>query len=154
MIEPACCQAKEVAKTTDPNVQVYCPIMTQVPIEAESKEVEYAGVKIKICCSACLKKWSAEPEAYLSQLPQLKGKTLPARKIEQVWCPVYRDRVVSSQDPKTEYQGATIYFFNESAKKRFLAEPAKYADASTVPLRYELTEKSESGTSGRLPVAA
>ena len=115
--------------------QEYCPIMTRVPVGNDSKEVEWNGIKIKLCCSTCLKKWKAEPEAYLlpELLPQLKGKELPKRKIEQVYCPVYRDRVVNSKDPSAEYKGVTVYFFNEGAKRKFLADPDKYADPAVLP---------------------
>lgn len=115
--------------------QTHCPIMTGVPVGCDSKEVEYLGVKVKLCCSACLRKWNAEPEAYLlpELLPQLNGKKLPGRKIEQVYCPVYRDRVVSSRDPSIEYRGVTVYVFNNSAKTKFLADPARYADPQILP---------------------
>lgn len=115
--------------------QEFCPIMTRVPVGNDSKEVEWNGVKVKLCCSTCLKKWNAEPEAYLlpDLLPQLKGKELPKRKTEQVYCPVYRDKVVSSKDPSAEYKGVKVYLFNEAARKKFLADPEKYADPAVLP---------------------
>lgn len=115
--------------------QEFCPVMTRVPVGNDSKEVEWNGVKVKLCCSTCVKKWAAEPEAYLlpELLPQLKGKELPKRKTEQTYCPVNRDRVVSSKDPSTEFKGAKVYFFNEAARKKFLAEPDKYADPAVLP---------------------
>jgi YHS domain-containing protein len=138
-LEPACCGKKVPTKAevlaANPGAQAYCPVMTAVPVGNDSKEVEYQGVTIKVCCSTCLRKWKAEPEAYLlaELLPQLKGKELPKRKLAQVYCPVYRDRVVSSKDPSAEYVGVRVYFFNESAKKKFLADPAKYADEKLLP---------------------
>ena len=112
-------------------VQQYCPVMTSSPIDEECPVVEYEGVKIRVCCATCMKHWKAEPAAYLdpSLLPQLKGMKLPPRPMEQTRCPVYPDRVVSSKDPSTVYRGVTIHFFNETAKTRFLADPAKYAQA-------------------------
>lgn len=139
-IEPACCGKGVVAKapvSPDESGQVYCPIMAQVVIEASSPTVEYQGVTIRLCCRTCVKKWNADPDAYavanLALLPQLKGKELPKRTIAQTYCPVYPDRVVSSKDPSAEYQGKTIYFFSESAKKRFLADPVRYADPKVLP---------------------
>jgi YHS domain-containing protein len=113
------------------DVQQYCPVMTSSPIDADCPVVEYNGVKIRVCCANCLKRWKAEPAAYLDAklLPQLKGMELPARPLAQTRCPVYPDRVVSSKDPSTVYRGVTIHFFNETAKARFLADPAKYATA-------------------------
>lgn len=134
-IEPACCVTPAVKRPTDPNTQQFCPIMTAMPIEAESREVEYKGVKIKVCCTTCLRKWKEDPEAYLNValLPQLKGMELPARKLAQVYCPIYTDRVVAPSSPSAEHNGARIYFFNETAKKRFLDEPARYLNPTLLP---------------------
>jgi len=129
-------RAVETPKASDrPGEQVFCPIMTTVPINANARDVEYKGVTIKICCSTCIKKWNAEPEAYLdvALLPQLKGMALPKRAIEQVRCPVYTDRVVSSKDLTVDYKGVKVYLFNETAKTKFLAEPEKYADPKVLP---------------------
>lgn len=122
-------------KNPDAGRQVYCPIMTKDEIGSEAEEVEWKGVKIKLCCGTCVKKFQAEPEAYLlpQLLPLLKGKELPKRKIEQVYCPVYRERVVSSKDPSARYKETTVYFSNEAAKKKFLADPDKYADPAVLP---------------------
>jgi YHS domain-containing protein len=92
-------------------------------------------VKIKLCCSACLKKWNADPEAYLNLqlLPQLKDMDLPKRTLEQVFCPVFPDRVVSPKDPSVEYRGVKVYLFNETARQKFLEDPAKYADPQVLP---------------------
>lgn len=134
-IEPMCC-VKTVSTSAVQGVkQVYCPIMTSIPVDGDSPIVDYKGVKLQVCCSSCLKKWQADPDAYVNValLPQLKGMDLPARKIEQTFCPVYTDRVVSSKGPSVEYRGVTVYFFNETAKNRFLADPQKYASATVLP---------------------
>ncbi|MCE9534440.1 MAG: hypothetical protein K8T89_25455 [Planctomycetes bacterium] len=121
--------------TVGPGQQEFCPIMVSVPIGNDSKVVEYKGQKISICCGACVKKWNADPEAYLNKkiLPQLASIELPKRKLEQTFCPVYKDRVVSENDPFVMYKGVKVYVFNESAKKKFEAEPETYADASLLP---------------------
>jgi N-acetylneuraminic acid mutarotase/YHS domain-containing protein len=118
-----------------PGNQEFCPILTKVPIGDDAVEVEYQGMKIKLCCATCVRKWRASPEAYLDArlLPQLGGMKIPKRTIEQRFCPVYPDRVVSEKDPSVEYQGTTIYVFNETAKKRFLADPQKYANPKVLP---------------------
>lgn len=115
--------------------QVYCPIMTTITVGPESTTVEYQGVKIKICCATCAKKFKADPEAYLipSLLPQLAGKELPKRKLEQLYCPVYRDRIVSEKDPFVMYKGVKVYVFNQSAKKKFESDPEQYVDAKILP---------------------
>jgi hypothetical protein len=117
------------------DVQSRCPILTSVPIGDDAIEVEYRGVKVKLCCAACVKKWNADPDAYLNAalLPQLKGMQLAARKLEQMYCPVYPDRVVSTKDPTVEYKGVVVYLFSEAAKKKFLANPEKYAVPEVLP---------------------
>ncbi|QEL16275.1 hypothetical protein [Limnoglobus roseus] len=123
-------------KETAPAKQTVCPVMTKEDVSgSEVKEVEWQGVKLKLCCDTCVKKFNAEPEAYLipELLPQLKGKELPKRKIEQVYCPVTKDQVVNSKDPSTTYNGVTVYFWNNAAKKKFEADPKKYADEKLLP---------------------
>jgi YHS domain-containing protein len=80
-------------------------------------------------------KFKKEPEAYLlpDLLPQLNGKELPKRKTEQVYCPVAKDKVVSSKDVSAQYKGATVYFWNAAAKRKFEADPEKYADPKVLP---------------------
>lgn len=34
---------------------------------------EYKGKKVYFCCKECLEKFKAEPEKYLSKLPQFKN---------------------------------------------------------------------------------
>ncbi|AWM42336.1 hypothetical protein C1280_21660 [Gemmata obscuriglobus] len=124
-------------RTDDPKPagkQVFCPVMTKDEI-TDPVYVDWKGVKIGLCCDTCVSKFKAEPEAYLlpDLLPQLKGKELPKRKIEQIHCPVNRDKVVSSKDPSVEYKGVKVYFWNATAKKKFEADPAKYADPAVLP---------------------
>ena len=115
--------------------QTVCPIMTRVDIGNDAKEVDYNGTKVLLCCGTCVKKFNADPAAYLLPqfLPQLAGKPLPARSIQQVYCPVYKDRVVSEKDPSVTYKGKTIYLFNKQAVAKWEANPEQYADAALLP---------------------
>lgn len=117
-------------KVDRPGQQTRCPVMTGSVLGEDSISVEYQGVKVQLCCAACKRKWEAEPEAYLDPklLPQFAGKELPQRPIEQVYCPVYRDRVVSSKDPFVIYKGRKVYLFNKSAVEKWQEEPEKYAE--------------------------
>lgn len=128
-------EPKPKAPAPAPDKQVYCPVMSKDELGEKPFYAEWNGVKIALCCGTCVKKFKAEPEAYLlpELLPQLKGKELPKRKIEQVYCPVYRDKVVSSKDVSLEYKGGTVYFWNTTAKTRFERDPEKYADAAIIP---------------------
>jgi YHS domain-containing protein len=132
--KPAAVAARPPAK------QTVCPVMTKAEVDDTSDEVEWDGVKVKMCCGTCVAKFKKEPEAYLlpELLPQLAGKTLPKRKIEQVYCPVARDKVVSSRDVSARYKGVTVYFWNAAAKRKFEADPEKYADPKVLP---QLTDK-------------
>ncbi len=127
--------SKGAADANKNNSQTHCPILTDVLIGADAIEVEYGGMKIKLCCATCLRKWNADPEAYLNRqwLPQLGETQLPKRTIEQVYCPVYPNRVVSTKDPYVEHNGVKIYLFNATTKRKFLAEPQKYLDPKVLP---------------------
>jgi hypothetical protein len=56
-----------------PDKQVYCPVMSKDELGEKPFYVEWEGVKIALCCGTCVKKFKAEPEAYLLPeiLPQL-----------------------------------------------------------------------------------
>ncbi|MEM6672054.1 MAG: kelch repeat-containing protein [Planctomycetota bacterium] len=130
-------------KTASANVQEICPVMRDEFVFEDSHVVEFNGVEVRVCCETCEGRFAREPEAYLDVaiLPQLQDAELPPRKIEQIYCPVYRERVVSSQDPSLEHDGKTIYFFSNSAKKRFVADPDSY------PISDDLYQWSESAGS-------
>jgi hypothetical protein len=115
--------------------QAYCPVMTTIPVDDDSPTVEWQGITIRLCCKSCLKKWTADPNAYLRPelLPQLAGANLPSRELQQVFCPVYKDRVVSSRDPSIDYRGVRVYVFNQSAKQKFETDPEKHADPKLLP---------------------
>ena len=66
-------------------------------------------------------------------LPQLAGIELPKRTIEQMMCPIYKDRVVSEKDPFVLYKGVKVYFFNDAARMKFETEPDKYSNAAILP---------------------
>jgi YHS domain-containing protein len=124
------------AKAADPKVQQYCPVMTTDEIDPKkSATVDYKGVKIYLCCDTCVGKFKRDPAAYLDPkiIPGLAGKELPKRDIAQVFCPVLKDRKVSSKDPSTTYKGVKVYFYNDLAKQRFEKDPERYADPAILP---------------------
>jgi len=117
--------------------QTCCPVMTQVEVlgDEDASVVTYQGQEILLCCSKCVKKWHADPEAYLSKqvLPQLADMDLPERSLTQVYCPVFPTRVVSENDPSVIYNGKTIYLFNKTAVRRWNEDPEKYIDTAILP---------------------
>lgn len=62
----------EVKETVEAMVeQKICPIMG-APINKDLY-VEYRGKKVYFCCNSCQEKFKAEPEKYLSKLPQFNN---------------------------------------------------------------------------------
>lgn len=124
------------ALAKDTKVQKFCPVMTTDEVDpAASAAVEYKGVRILLCCDTCVAKFKRDPVAYLDPkfIPALAGKDLPKRDIEQVYCPVYPDRKVSSKDPSTTYRGVKVYLYNALAKQRFERDPARYGKPEILP---------------------
>ncbi len=122
--------------TAEKKVQKFCPVMTTDEIDLKnSAVVEWKGEKIYLCCDTCVGKFKRDPAAYLDVkfLPQLEGKELPKREIEQAFCPVLRDRKISSKDPSTTYKGVKVYFYNDIARQRFEKDPERYADPAILP---------------------
>ena len=120
----------------EPTAQKFCPVMTSDEIDPDaSPTVEYKGVKIFLCCDQCMNKFKRDPAAYLDPkiVPALAAIKLPKRDIEQLYCPVLKDRKVSSKDPSTTYKGVKIYFYSDLALKRFEKEPERYADPKILP---------------------
>jgi YHS domain-containing protein len=123
-------------KAAVPGAQKYCPVMTEDEIDPKaSSVVDYKGVKIYLCCDQCVGKFRRDPAAYLDPkiIPGLAGMELPKRDIEQVFCPVLKDRKISSKDPSTTYKGVKIYFYNDIARQRFEKDPERYADSAILP---------------------
>lgn len=116
--------------------QKFCPVMTTDEIDLKlSKSVEWKGQKIYLCCDACVTKFKNDPAAYLDPkfLPQIEGMELPKRDIEQIYCPVLRDRKICSKDPSITYKGVKVYFYNDLARQRFEKDPERYADPKILP---------------------
>jgi YHS domain-containing protein len=110
--------------------------MTEDEIDPKASAViDYKGVKIYFCCDQCVGKFRRDPTAYLDPklIPGLAGMELPKRDIEQVFCPVLKDRKVSSKDPSITYKGVKIYFYNDLARQRFEKDPERYADTTVLP---------------------
>jgi YHS domain-containing protein/uncharacterized membrane protein len=49
----------------------YCPVLTDEKSDP-ALMVEYQGKKVYFCCGKCLRKFNAEPEKYLHNLPQFQ----------------------------------------------------------------------------------
>jgi len=124
------------APKQEKKVQKFCPVMTTDEIDLKlSKSVEWKGLKIYLCCDTCVSKFKSDPAAYLDPkfLPQIEGMELPKRDIEQQFCPVLRERKISSKDPSTTYKGVKVYFYNDLARQRFEKDPERYADPKLLP---------------------
>lgn len=75
MKETATKTAEEVKKTTKEAAveieQTMCPIMDGNKID-KNVFVEYKGKKVYFCCAQCKANFEADPEKYLSKLPQFQ----------------------------------------------------------------------------------
>ena len=115
--------------------QTRCPIMTGEEINDGSPRVTYAGREIALCCESCVSRWNRNADSYaaVADIPQLVDTERPARELKQTFCPVFRDRIVTADNPSTEYEGRTVYFFNATALRRWKKDPARYADPEVLP---------------------
>ena len=118
-LEPPCrISSSPFALAAEPKIQTLCPVMTADPVSVkDARSATYKGVTVLLCCDACVGKFRRDPAAYLDPkfLPAFQGQELPKRSIEQVFCPVYRDRKVSAKDPSVTYKGVKVYVFNDTA---------------------------------------
>ena len=111
--------------------QTMCPLMVDDEIDLE-EFVVFKGVKVFMCCGSCKEMWDKNPEYFAvvcqEQAPQLKAvASKEIKPMKQLLCPVYTDTRVHPKSPSMEYEGKKIYFSKDRAKKRFEANPAKYA---------------------------
>lgn len=135
-VEEVKLDGKPAAAADNPKVQKFCPVMTTDEIDpAASDKVTYKGITIYVCCGDCARKFRTDPAAYLDPklIPALAGMELPKREIEQVFCPVYKERKVSAKDPFVTYKGVKVYVYNALAKTRFEKDPDRYADVKILP---------------------
>ncbi len=56
----------------EPALNTMCPVMPDEPVDPKITVV-YRGKKIAFCCDNCLDMFNANPDAYLSELPQFRG---------------------------------------------------------------------------------
>lgn len=135
-VEEVKLDGKPAVAADNPKAQKFCPVMTTDGIDpAASDKVTYKGVTIYVCCGDCARKFNRDPAAYLDAklIPALAGMDVPKREIEQVYCPVYKERKVSAKDPFVTYKGVKVYVYNALAKQRFEKDPDRYADVKILP---------------------
>ncbi|MEM9280935.1 MAG: hypothetical protein AAGA96_03850 [Verrucomicrobiota bacterium] len=102
--------------------QNLCPIMIDTEIDLE-EIVQFEGVDVYMCCTTCTRLWETDAAYYvkvgleLGLLPQfnedMKEKLADIELMEQRFCPLQPESVVTPNSPFVEYQGKKIYFFRE-----------------------------------------
>jgi len=70
MTEPEAVTAETTTQVVSATKQTLCPVM-DAPINKDLF-VEYEGKKVYFCCAGCPEKFKADPEKYLSKLPQFQ----------------------------------------------------------------------------------
>lgn len=78
--KPSMMTMKDVQGVQASGEQTLCPVMGN-PID-KNVFVEYEGKKVYFCCPGCIEKFQAEPEKYLSKLPQFQNKTMNSETTE------------------------------------------------------------------------
>ena len=113
--------------------QKLCPLMIEDEIDPE-EFVEYKGKKIYMCCGSCVKKFKKDPDYYAKLtskfIPQVDKSLLDAKIkfIEQKFCMVYPDRVISPKSYSYEHAGKKYYFWSSTAIRKFKAKPDFYIE--------------------------
>ena len=108
-----------------------CPIMVEDEIDEEEFS-EYEGKKVYFCCTTCKKSFDANPKYIIKvagdSLPQFKGmedklKLADVKLLEQKFCPMYPDSLITPDSPSVEYKGKKIYFFKKRAVDKWEKDP-------------------------------
>ena len=132
-----------------------CPIMIEDEIDEEEFS-EYEGRKVLFCCTTCKKIFDANPKYIIKvagdNLPQFKGmeeklKLAEVELLEQKFCPMYPDSIVTPESPSAEYKGKKIYFFKKRAVAKWEKDPEgnfkKAIEAGLLPQFAENKKKEE-----------
>lgn len=109
-----------------------CPIMTDGDVDPE-ETVEFAGLKVGVCCGKCGKLWAKNAAYYLKAapelLPQFKGMegSLGLDKIvllPQTFCPMKTKNLICPDSPSCDYRGVKVYFFDQKALEKWKLDEA------------------------------
>lgn len=96
---------------------IHCPVMGG---EVNGKDfVVYEGIRYGLCCPGCDKTFLADPQKYLSGMPN-KGKI---NDLGNTHCPVMGGEV--NKDVFTIYNGYKVYFCCPGCDKQFMENPEK-----------------------------
>lgn len=132
--------------SADPANKV-CPIMVEDEVDAEYI-VKAAGQDVGLCCGTCEKLWKKNESYYikagldLGLLPQLKGREAElgldkVTLLQQRFCPIAKNSIVTPDSPFVEYKGEKVYFFKASGVAKWNADPdgsaKKAIDAGLLP---------------------
>ena len=84
------------------------------------------ALTISVLCVSLLASWTAP--ATVADLQDTKATTTVAAQERDPICGMSVDTAKAKADGRTsQYEGKTFYFCNDSCKKQFDAEPAKFA---------------------------
>lgn len=146
----SCCSKQKLA----PMVVNIDPVCGMTVAEDSLHVYEHQSVRYLFCCSSCLKKFSSNPEAYLTSekapsaccskpkvdlaetsLQPQDGAMVAVSKPElgsektKFIDPVCGMTVTDLSKPHTEWQGQDYYFCSEKCLQKFIATPEAYANA-------------------------
>ncbi len=146
----SCCSKQKLA----PMVVNIDPVCAMTVAEDSLHVYEHQSVRYLFCCSSCLKKFSSNPEAYLTSekapsaccskpkvdlaeasLQPQDGAMVAVSKPElgsektKFIDPVCGMTVTDLSKPHTEWQGQNYYFCSEKCQQKFVANPEAYVNA-------------------------
>lgn len=118
-----------------------CPVMGEkFKPTKDSQFSTYEGKKVYFCCPGCKGKFDADPAKYMkagapaaAAVPDPAAATpapaaAPVAAAGEVVCLISGEKFVpTAESPKSDYKGKTITFCCPGCKKKFDAEPEKYA---------------------------
>jgi membrane fusion protein, copper/silver efflux system len=100
---------------------------------AAKRAVEYQGQTYGFCSDGCKKRFDADPAKYLAKT-KAPAMTMAAMEPKESTDPVCGMKVEVAEAKATkltsEHQGKPYFFCNETCKKQFDADPAKYLATS------------------------
>ena len=116
--------------------QSICPLMVETEID-EDEVVEFEGKKVFMCCGSCVRAWNLNPKYYLKVgrelkllpqfkeiSPELEAELAKIELMEQRYCPLRPECVVSPTSPSIEYKGKKIYFFkSRDIERKWKTDP-------------------------------
>ena len=121
------------------NGEETCGLMLGDELDPD-ENVVVAGKTIGFCCGNCVRRFEENVAYYIKASPTLQKMFSADEKkqlgvdevklLSQRFCAVYKDRIVNPNSPSIEYKGEKIYFWSNTAVRRWNRDPDRYYQAA------------------------